>query len=672
MRLFQRLFAVLFTLLIPAALFAQSARTIFLGDLYLNDFEVGVVASKSNTNYSGGPMKIAGHFFERGVGVRAAVSSIFMDLDGKASRLSAYIGQDDGGIKGSEVRFYVIGDEKVLYESKPMHVGDVAEAIDLDLTHIQKLGLLVVNPVGILTNRTFGDWAEARIVTQADSIRPVYSKNAPYILTPPSSPNPKINGPVIIGATPGNPFLFTVAATGERPMTYSAQNLPAGLTLNGKTGIITGRVSTRGSYNVLLSAQDRRGKASRVLRIRIGDTLCLTPPMGWNGWNSWASGSSQEKVMASAGAMVSKGLLNHGWSYVNVDDTWEGKRGGKFNAIQPNEKFPDFAGMVRDLHAMGFKAGLYSTPWLATYGGYMGESSDREDGQLSDTVKNMRNKRPVHHIGKYHFNANDAAQWADWGIDFLKYDWPVKDVEPTREESEILRRSGRDIVFSLSNNADFEKAADWARLANSWRIGGDIRDTWHSLYYWGFLSDRWGPYAGPGHWNDPDMLVVGLTTMSSPLHPTRLTPDEQYTHISLWSLLAAPLLIGCPVERMDDFTLSLLTNDEVIDIDQDPLGKQARLISSADGKQIWAKPMEDGSVAVGLFNMGNFGNTPQSYFDWGTGRPERVSVDLARLGLRGSYKIRDVWRQKDLGVFDRDFGADVPYHGVLLVRMYRQ
>jgi alpha-galactosidase len=594
-----------------------------------------------------------------------------MDLGGKATRFTAFVGHDDAGLIDTGLTFYVIGDEKILFESAPMRLGDKAVKVDLDVTRVRKLGLLVVNPVGTLTNRTFGDWAEAALLTSADSIRPVVYQDKRYILTPSASAKAVITGPAIVGATPGNPFLFTVTATGERPMRWGAEGLPGGLSIDPVTGIIAGAVAKRGLYNVVLSAENRLGRATRAFRIKIGDTICLTPPMGWNGWNSWGSGLSGERVLASARAMVSKGLLDHGWSYVNIDDTWEGsQRGGKYMAIQPNEKFPEFAGMIRELHTMGFKTGLYSTPWVATYGGYMGESSDQEDGHLSDTVREMRNKRPVHHIGKYHFNKNDAAQWAEWGIDYLKYDWPIKEVPVTEEMSEVLRKSGRDIVFSLSNNAQFEKAAEWARLSNSWRIGGDIRDSWQSIYYWGFLSDRWAPYAGPGHWNDPDMLVIGDVTMSSPLHASRLTPDEQYTHISLWSLLAAPLLIGCPVDRMDKFTLGLVTNDEVLAINQDPLGKQGRLVSNEKGNQVWVKPMEDGSIAVGIFNTGNFGNTPQSYFNWGTEKELRVVVDFSKLGLKKKrYKVRDVWRQKDLGVYKDRLAVEVPYHGVVLVRM---
>ena len=182
-----------------------------------------------------------------------------------------------------------------------------------------------------------------------------------------------------------------------------------------------------------------------------------------------------------------------------------------------------------------------------------------------------------------------------------------------------------------------------------------------------FTLDKWAPYAGPGHWNDPDMMIVGNMATGAELHPTRLTPDEQYSHISIYSLLAAPMLIGCPLDVIDDFTLNLLSNDEVIEINQDPLGKPGRLIADEKGVQIWLKPMENGSYAVGLFNTDNFGKTPQSYFRWGNERPKPFDLDLSGIGLPGKWKVRDVWRQKDMDITNGIIQTTIPYHGVKLI-----
>src|SRR2546423_6690128 len=191
---------------------------------------------------------------------------------------------------------------------------------------------------------------------------------------------------------------------------------------------------------------------------------------------------------------------------------------------------------------------------------------------------------------------------------------------------DALRGSGRDVVFSLSNSTPFTNALALSRLANCWRTTGDIRDNWDSMSKKGFGGDKWEHFSGPGHWNDPDMLVVGQVGWGKP-HPTNLTPDEQYTHITLWCLLSAPLLLGCDLERLDDFTLGLLTNDEVLAISQDSLGKQALGASNRDDLRVYAKDLEDGSKAVGLFNLGQ--------------HPAPVTVAWADLKLSGKLAVRD-------------------------------
>jgi alpha-galactosidase len=236
--------------------------------------------------------------------------------------------------------------------------------------------------------------------------------------------------------------------------------------------------------------------------------------------------------------------------------------------------------------------------------------------------------------------------------------------------SVALKNSGRDILYSISNSAPFALAKEWARIANVWRTGPDIRDSWLSLYHCAFTIDKWASYGGPGHWNDPDMLILGNVTTGTDLHPTRLTPDEQYSHVALFSLLAAPLLIGCPIEQLDPFTLNLLTNDEVIEVNQDPLGKPARLMSDESGVQIWVKPLEDGSYAVGLFNTADFGKTPQSYFRWGDEKSTQFTFDFAKAGMKGNWKIRDLWQQKELGGFNGSFQTKIRHHGVVMLRLF--
>jgi len=657
------LFASLFFVF---SVFAQQSRTVYLDDLTIQSFSEGIPGVTAKSCAGGDSIRMKGKVYQRGVGVHST-SVLTFQLNGKGLSFSAITGVDDIATPGMVYKMYAIGDEKILFESNPMKMGDAPQMVNVNLKDVKRFGLLVMVKEE-RGSKTYSNWANA-VITMKDSSLPetVPNDKDRYILTPAPSKQPKITTPNVFGATPGNPFLFTVTATGERPIKFSANPLPAGLSIDATTGIITGKVSQRGTYKVSLSATNSLGSNVKMLNIKIGDTIALTPPIGWNGWNSWARNIDQDKVMSSAKAMVSKGLSNHGWSYINIDDAWQGYRGGKYNAIQPNNKFPSFIPMIEFIHSLGLKVGVYSTPWITSYAGYVGGSSNFENGAYPDSVKN--NKRSFRYIGKYRFEENDAKQMADWGIDFLKYDWRIE-VPSTARMGDALKKSGRDIIYSISNSAPFSNVKDWVKLTNMYRTGPDIRDSWLGLYTCAFTLDNWGPYGGPGHWNDPDMMILGNVSTGTDIHPTRLTPDEQYSHVSLFSLLAAPLIIGCPIEQLDDFTVNLLSNDEVIEIDQDPLGKSGRLIADENGVQIWAKPLEDGSLAVGLFNTANFEKTPQSYFHWGTEKENKFTLAFEKLGLKGNWRVRDVWRQKDLGVFANQFSTSIRHHGVVMVRLF--
>jgi alpha-galactosidase len=489
----------------------------------------------------------------------------------------------------------------------------------------------------------------------------------PASLTPPSSPAPRINGPSIFGVRPGSPFLYAIPATGERPMRFAADGLPAGLTLDAATGRISGVLAAPGRHEVVLHAANARGEAVRKFAIVAGDRIALTPAMGWNSWNCWAGAVDQDKVLRSARALVATGLAQHGWTYVNIDDTWQGRRTGPDHALQSNEKFPDMKKLCDELHAMGLKAGIYSTPWITSYASFAGGSSDSAYGAWGPELASGKFWR----LGAHSFAAADARQWAAWGFDYMKYDWNPNDIPHVREMSEALRASGRDIVYSLSNTAPFADAAELAKWANSWRTTGDIIDRWEKGdedWQFGaseiaFSQDRWAPYVGPGHWGDPDMLIIGWGGWGPKPHPSRLTPDEQYSHLSMWCLLSAPLLIGCDLEKLDAFTLGLLSNDEVLALDQDALGRQAVRVHTTGPVDVYLKELEDGSHALGFFNRDSaeqkveFDKLPH-YFGW--------DVHL---------RLRDLWRQQDLpdiqNTRKEHLKLTIPAHGVVLLKATR-
>jgi alpha-galactosidase len=500
-----------------------------------------------------------------------------------------------------------------------------------------------IGALSLLANALVGSAAEATNETGKAEIR-----------TPKPAPSPRINGPGVFGVRPGHPFLYRIPATGDRPMTFAVDKLPAGLKLDSQTGQITGSIAKAGEYRVTLRAENVKGKAKKAFKILVGETLALTPPMGWNSWNHYASRVNAEVVLANAKAMATSGLIHHGWTYLNIDDTWQGQRGGPFHALQGNEKFPDMKQLCDDIHAMGLKVGIYSTPWVTSYATHAGGSSENPEGAWSKPAiekKGRVNKKILPWaIGKYSFATNDAKQWAAWGMDYLKYDWNPNEEPETREMYGALRASGRDIVFSLSNNTPFTNAPALTPIANCWRTSGDIKANWQSMSSKGFGEDKWAPFCRPGHWNDPDMLEVGTKERGQP----GLTPDEEYTHITLWCLVSAPLLLGNDLNELDAFTLNLLENDEVLAVNQDALGKQALTIAKEGDTRVLAKDLEDGSKAIGLFNTATNGI-------------QTVTVRWADLKLKGKKTVRDLWRQKDLGKFDKEFSIKVTPHGAEMV-----
>jgi alpha-galactosidase len=481
-----------------------------------------------------------------------------------------------------------------------------------------------------------------------------------YILSPKNGPQPRINGAKVFGVRPSHPVVFTIAATGERPMRFSAKNLPRGLSVDSNTGRLSGSITKKGSYRVRLIARNLHGKAERELRIVVGEEISLTPPMGWNSYNIFGLKITQEIMLQQSKAMVSSGLINHGWSYMNMDDGWQGYRGGKHQAIQPDSTtFSNMQALCDSIHKMGLRIGTYSSPWVETYGRRIGGSANNPDGKFARQMgeRSPRNKKILPYaIGTYTFVKNDVKQFADWGMDYLKYDWNPIEMPETKEMFETLRASGRDIVLSLSNSTPFETIAQLSTVSNTWRTGGDIKDEWKSLKSRLFTQDKWAPYAKPGHWNDPDMMIVGHLGWGRENRPTRLTKDEQYTHMSAWCLMSVPLLLGNDLTKLDAFTLSLLTNDEVLALNQDPLGKQATLVWRKGDIGIMAKALEDGTTAVGLFNTADEGT-------------QVLTATWSALGLKGEYIVRDLWRQKDLGVFTESFSATVSQHGVVLISL---
>jgi len=625
--------------------------------------------AQANKSIDGNPIRIGGKTFDGGVGTRAT-SVLFVNLGGGVSRFSALVGADDNpppspatptaqppaAPPAIPIVFRLVGDGRVLHVSKAVARGDAAEPLDVDVHGIKTL-VLQVKPVEG-SRAVAANWADAKFsVTGAAPVAIDIPLEPREILTPKPGPAPRINGPSLTGVTPGHDVLYKIPATGTKPITYSATNLPSGLTLDPATGIIRGTIASRGRYSVTLGARNAAGSTSKAFTFVTEGQLALTPAMGWNSWNAYGRAVSDSLARAAADAMVSKGLIDHGWTYVNLDDGWERSARETDSLFEvpvrapdgtmlTNKKFPDMKALGDYIHGKGLKFGIYSGPGPTT--------CQRLEASWQHELQDFRT-------------------FATWGVDYLKYDWcgytSVLAPGETNQQLPVLKRPyqvartalnqvPRDIIYSLCQYGwgnVWEWGAEKGVEGNSWRTTGDITDTWESMNGIGFQQVGHSKFASPGHWNDPDMLVIGKVGWGPKLRDSRLTPNEQYVHITLWTLLASPLLLGNDLTQMDDFELNLVTNDEVLSVHQDPLGKAADRVSKRDELEVWSRPLADGSLAVGLFNRDEM--------------DMKVGVTWSDLGVHGKQLVRDLWRQKDLGTFDGEFSSVVPRHGTLFVRI---
>jgi alpha-galactosidase len=478
-----------------------------------------------------------------------------------------------------------------------------------------------------------------------------------YILTPAPPPSPRINGPKVYGVRPGNPVIYRIPCTGERPIAFSIENLPDGLLLDNNNGIITGSIPDPGTYEMDICAKNSKGEFCRKLTIKVGDKLALTPPMGWNSWYIHYDRISDQLMRQAADQMIATGMADYGYQYVAIDDCWMvkvkskdpeigGETREKNGKIRTNARFPDMKSMTDYIHSKGLKAGLYISPGPSTCAGYE---------------------------GSYNHEQLDAETFAEWDFDFLKYDWCSyskkaggKTVEhlkkPYQKMWSILSGLDRDIVLNLCQYGMGDVWKWGAEVGNCWRTTGDLglemRQGLPGFYSIGMRNAEHWAYAQPGGWNDPDYILIGWVGNAREMAegtPTDLTPYEQYSYMSMWSLMAAPLIFSGDMAKLDAFTLNVLCNHEVIEVNQDPLGKQAKIIRKTETEFVLAKELEDGSIAVGLFNL----------------KDEEASLAISwdELLISGERVVRDLWRQEDIETYNNSFATQVAPHGVMMLRL---
>lgn len=635
-------------------LLATQSTSASIADLNLSYIHQGWGHAMRDRSVTDTPLAINGRSFEHGLGTHA-ISTFRIRLFGQSTRFHAFCGVDDNAkSERASIVFHVIGDGKELWKSPRLSWKQDAVEADVPLAGVKTVNLYV-DDAGDGVDYDHADWADAKIeFTGKAPLSVVPPVERAVILTPPPSPKPRINGPSVVGVRPGHPFLYTVPVTGLRPMMVTAHGLPSGLIIDPLTGIVEGTAPKRGTYSVRFTAKNRKGSANRTIRIVSGDEIALTPQMGWNSWYIWLDKIDDKIMRSSADAMVRNGMIQHGYQYVDIDDCWARVPGSKDPVVGgptrdnngrmlPSAKFPDMKALTAYIHSKGLRAGIYTSPGKTTCAGYEGAFGHE----------------PI-----------DAETFADWGFDLLKYDWCSYQAtapgdagyqKPYWLMGSLLKMQKRDIVLNLCQYG-MDDVWKWGKQVggHSWRTAGDL-GTGATMYQDGFdlyATKHLERFAHPGAYNDPDYLIFGnLAGPGGKARRTLMTPNEQYSQVSFWSLVAAPLILGGDIITLDAFTLNLLTNDEVIAVDQDALVKAARRVVKSGETEAWARPLEDGGIAVGLFNRAE---------DEGP-----VTVTWKDLGIQGRFSVRDLWRQKELGRFKQSFTATVPRHGVVMIKLTR-
>ena len=658
------------TLLLSLISCAQE-KTVWLDELDLSAMTSGWGTPKINQSVLGYTMQMSGAKFRRGVGVHAE-SKYMLQLGGKATEFSAVVGVDDTGKDKSSVIFYLLGDQEILWQSPLLRKGEYRE-VKVDLKDIE-IFAIYVSDGGDGYERDYANIARAQFKTNGSIENYSPAEHPCEIWMPKSADIPAINGPSVIGVRPNAPLLYRLPVSGSGEMKFRIKDLPKGIKFNKESRILSGSLDKKGTYEFKVQVRNVHGSDERDLSFVVGDQISLTPPMGWNSWNVWGADIDQEKIKAAGEALISSGLADYGWSYVVIDDGWQGNRMNKNKSLQPNEKFEDLETLIDDVHKMGLKFGLYSTPWITSFAGFCGTSSDSEDGYWS---KSEHGSRSFTKMGEFRFEAEDVQQYVDWEIDYLKYDWNPIDRDALVRMGKEIKNASRDIVLSISNSGKLEDIDDYMEWANLWRTTSDIRDIWDNDHPNGKNAQgimdiyrfhtRWQKYNKPGNWNDPDMLVLGEVGWGEP-RPNRLHCYELYTHFTLWSMWSSPLMLGCDLTSLDPLVKSILTNPEVISINQDALGIQAELIFEEEGISIFKKPLADGSWAVAVLNRGNFADTVIDRFDWGPQPGREIEVSFEQLSLTGAFEIRDLWRRENMGIKKDNITLDIPHHGVSLLK----
>ena len=459
---------------------------------------------------------------------------------------------------------------------------------------------------------------------------------------------PRINAPAIYGAGPEMPILYRIPTLGQRPMTFTA-DLPAGLTIDSE-GIISGKTA-QGDYTVTVTAENELGKDTKEILFRIAPrAIGQTPLMGWTSWNAFTDKINEDVIYTHAKLLKSLGLAEYGYQYVNIDSEWQGQYGGKFDAVMPNpDKFPDMKRLCDNIHALGLKCGIYSTPMMEAFG-----RTKKMPGCTRGEL-NMAYIETARGIAFEHCEEGNVKQWCDWGFNYLKYDWRPCDVKNADLMRVELDKADRDFIWSVTVKALYEDREYWKANCSSWRENRDCEDNWDRLVELCFGCDKWLGHSSLGHYFDLDMLECGVMDLFG--GASRLSRDELLVGYTARAIFPSPIQISCDLTKITDSELDMLCNEEVITVNQDALGVNAIMVLEEKNcgenyalqthVKIYEKPLADGKRAVAVFNLGN--------------TVETVIIDA-------EDTVRDLWAKEDIAVTDGELTLTLQPHTVRFIK----
>ena len=463
-------------------------------------------------------------------------------------------------------------------------------------------------------------------------------------LATPFEGKPKINLPSIIGASKNKPILFRIATTGKRPIEFFAKNLPDGLQL--KDNLLEGKVQNDGNYEFTLVAKNSSGVCEKKITLEIKDqNVLVTPLLGYTTWNAFESDVTQNDVETIASKLVDSGISEYGYSYVNTDSGWQGKYGGKFDAVMPNGKFPDMKKMTDKIHSLGLKCGIYSTPMLTAWG------CPKEFDSIPCCTQGEADCRFAEingGIGVIRKEKNNALQWNEWGFDYLKYDWAPTDTVNAELMRQELIKLDRDFGFCVTVKAIKEYSNYWSKYCNSYRSNSDTYGNFANLVevyesYYDFID-----YVCKGHYFDLDMLDFGTCRLHTLWNA--LTDDEKILQYSIRAFLNSPIQISSTLENLTDFELSVYCNEEIIGINQDCGFNTSRPVIRIKEENryldILEKQLSDGTFAYAIFN---FGNTE-----------EKIEINA------DNSQVRDLWAKEDIITKDKISFTSYPHTARIL------